>query len=62
MHFRVLGRSIVVLGSPSAISEVLEKRSLTTSGRLQSPLIELQVIAALRLSMANVNDLAQVRI
>ncbi|KAH9929089.1 cytochrome P450 [Epithele typhae] len=41
VHFRVFGQSIVVLGSADVIFEYLEKRSSNTSGRKQSPLIEL---------------------
>ena len=41
IHFRVLGQSIVVLGSTDAISEFLEKRSATTSDRQQCVNVEL---------------------
>ena len=41
VHFRVLGQSIIVLNSADAIYELLEKRSATSSDRLQTPMIEL---------------------
>ena len=43
LHFRVLGRSIVVLGSAEAIYEYLDKQSANTSDRVQTPMIELYV-------------------
>ncbi len=44
MYFQVLGQSIVVLGSSEAIFEFLDKRSANTSGRVQTPMIELWVL------------------
>ena len=44
MHFRVLGQSMVVLGSADAIFEYLDKRSANTSDRIQTPMIELYVL------------------
>lgn len=41
LHFRVLGQSVVVLGSPEAIFECLDKRSANTSDRVQTPMTEL---------------------
>ena len=41
LHFRILGQSILVLGSPNAITELLEKKSSNTSDRKQTPMIEL---------------------
>ena len=41
LHFRVLGTSIVVLGSADVIFEYLDGRSANTSDRKQTPLIEL---------------------
>ena len=41
MHVRVLGQSIVALGSPEVISEFLERRSSVMSDRVQSPLYKL---------------------
>ncbi|TBU24745.1 cytochrome P450 [Dichomitus squalens] len=41
LHFRILTQSVVVLGSPEAIYELLDKRAAITSDRVQSPMIEL---------------------
>ena len=41
MHFRVLGQSIVVLGSPDVIFDFLEKRSANTSDRQTSIVMEM---------------------
>ncbi|KAI0712465.1 CyP450 monooxygenase [Earliella scabrosa] len=41
VHFKVLGQNMVVLGSHRAISEVLEKRSASTSSRPESVTFEL---------------------
>ncbi|KAI0697651.1 cytochrome P450 [Cerioporus squamosus] len=41
LHFRILGDSLVVLGSASVIMEYLDKRSANTSDRKESVLIEL---------------------
>ncbi|KAI1792480.1 O-methylsterigmatocystin oxidoreductase [Ganoderma leucocontextum] len=41
IHFRMLGQSIIVLGSLEIINEYLEKRASNTSDRPQSPIIEL---------------------
>ncbi|KAI0754718.1 CyP450 monooxygenase [Daedaleopsis nitida] len=41
VYVPVLGQSIVILGSPRAIFDLLDKRSSKTSDRLQSPLIPL---------------------
>ncbi|KAM5536626.1 hypothetical protein V8D89_009721 [Ganoderma adspersum] len=41
LHFKVLGLHMVVLGSPEAMFELLEKRSANTSDRQQVPLINL---------------------
>ena len=41
VHVRVLGQSIVALGSPEVIGEFLERRSSVTSDRVQSPLYKL---------------------
>ena len=41
IHFRILGQSIMVLGSPDVITEFLEKHSANTSNRVQTPLIDL---------------------
>ncbi|KAI0712496.1 CyP450 monooxygenase [Earliella scabrosa] len=41
VYVPVLGRSIVILGSPHAIFELLDKRSAVTSDRPQSPLVSL---------------------
>ncbi|PIL24686.1 cytochrome P450 [Ganoderma sinense ZZ0214-1] len=46
LHLKILGQHIVVLGSPEAISELLEKRSANTSDRPQVPLMELTGIDA----------------
>ena len=43
LHFKVLGQHMVVLGSPDAMFELLEKRSANTSDRQQVPLINLSV-------------------
>ncbi|KAI1791793.1 cytochrome P450 [Ganoderma leucocontextum] len=41
LHFKVLGQHLVVLGSPEAMFELLEKRSANTSDRQQVPLMTL---------------------
>lgn len=41
LYFRVLGQDSVVLGSPSAISDFLEKRTVNTSDRPYSPITQL---------------------
>lgn len=41
MYFQVLGQSIMVIGSPEAMFEYLDKRSANTSDRVQTPMIEL---------------------
>lgn len=41
LHFRVLGQSTVVLGSANVMTEYLNKNSVNTSDRKQTPLIEL---------------------
>ncbi|RPD61613.1 hypothetical protein L227DRAFT_55550 [Lentinus tigrinus ALCF2SS1-6] len=41
MHLRFFGVHIVVLGSPEVIFEYLDKRSVNTSDREHTPLIEL---------------------
>ncbi|KAM5532989.1 hypothetical protein V8D89_013331 [Ganoderma adspersum] len=41
IHFRILGRSTIILGSPELIRESLEKRAANTSDRPQVPVIEL---------------------
>ncbi|KAI0755203.1 CyP450 monooxygenase [Daedaleopsis nitida] len=41
LHLPVLGQNLVVLGSPQAIFELLDKQSADTSDRPQSPLIQL---------------------
>ncbi|RPD61592.1 cytochrome P450 [Lentinus tigrinus ALCF2SS1-6] len=41
LHFRVLGESIVVLNSPRAVKDILEKKAANTSDRTQIPMIEL---------------------
>ncbi|PIL29142.1 cytochrome P450 [Ganoderma sinense ZZ0214-1] len=41
IHFRMLGKSTVVLNSPEIINEYLEKRAANTSNRVQSPVFEL---------------------
>ena len=41
MYLRVLGQSILVLGTIDAIVEFLEKRSATTSDRKQTAMNEL---------------------
>ena len=43
LYFKSLGRSVLVLGSIDVIDEYLNKRSLNTSDRKQTPLIELCV-------------------
>ena len=43
LHFNVLGQHMVVLDSPQAMFELLEKRSANTSDRQRSPLIDLSV-------------------
>lgn len=45
-YLEVLGQSILVLGSPSVIFELLEKRSANSSDRTVSPLIQLCVLSA----------------
>ncbi|TFK90538.1 O-methylsterigmatocystin oxidoreductase [Polyporus arcularius HHB13444] len=40
-YFQVMGRHVMVLGSPTSISEFLEKRTSNTSDRLVTPLIRL---------------------
>ncbi len=47
LHFKVLGQHMVVLGSPEAMFELLEKRSANTSDRQQVPLINLSVLDVL---------------
>ncbi|KAI1791791.1 cytochrome P450 [Ganoderma leucocontextum] len=46
VHLKVLGQHLVVLGSPEAIFELLEKRSANTSDRQQVPLMTLTGIDA----------------
>ena len=41
IHFRILGRSTVILGKSEIIREFLEKRAANTSDRPQVPTIEL---------------------
>ncbi|PIL29136.1 cytochrome P450 [Ganoderma sinense ZZ0214-1] len=41
IHFRTLGQSMIVLGSPEIINEYLEKRASNTSDRPQTPIINL---------------------
>ncbi|KAI1792474.1 cytochrome P450 [Ganoderma leucocontextum] len=41
IHFRILGTSTVVLGSPAIINEYLEKRAVNTSDRVQSPVFDM---------------------
>ncbi|KAH9929053.1 cytochrome P450 [Epithele typhae] len=41
VHLNILGQSIVVLGDPRTISELLEKRSAHSSDRKQTPLVDL---------------------
>ena len=41
VELKALGQRIIVLGSPRAIFEILEKRSAQTSDRLQSIIISL---------------------
>nr|VWO95057.1 N/A [Ganoderma boninense] len=41
LHFEVLGQHMVVLGSPTAMFDLLEKRSANTSDRQQVPLMNL---------------------
>ncbi|KAI0767308.1 CyP450 monooxygenase [Fomes fomentarius] len=41
VYFNIIGRHIIVLGSPNVIFEFLEKRSANTSSRRQTPLIEI---------------------
>ncbi|RDX45817.1 cytochrome P450 [Lentinus brumalis] len=41
LHFRILGHSIVILGSAELMTQYLDKRSANTSDRKQTPLIEL---------------------
>ncbi|KAI1782833.1 cytochrome P450 [Ganoderma leucocontextum] len=41
IHFRILGRSTVILGSPEVVRECLEKRAANTSDRPQVPVIKL---------------------
>ena len=43
LHLKILGQHMVVLGSPEAILELLEKRSANTSDRQQVPLMALLV-------------------
>ncbi|RPD62574.1 O-methylsterigmatocystin oxidoreductase [Lentinus tigrinus ALCF2SS1-6] len=41
VYLQVMGRHVVVLGSPNSISEFLEKRTANTSDRLVTPLVRL---------------------
>ncbi|KAH9912855.1 O-methylsterigmatocystin oxidoreductase [Epithele typhae] len=41
MHFSVMGQRTIVLNSPEAISEFLEKRAANTSDRLVTPMVRL---------------------
>ncbi|PIL29172.1 cytochrome P450 [Ganoderma sinense ZZ0214-1] len=41
IHFRIFGKSTVVLGSPGIIHEYLEKRATNTSDRVQTPVFEM---------------------
>ena len=41
LYFRVFNQDSVVLGSPEAISEFLEKRTVNTSDRPYSPITQL---------------------
>ena len=41
IHFQILGKSTVVLGSPQIIQEYLEKRAGNTSDRVQTPVFDL---------------------
>ncbi|PIL29134.1 hypothetical protein GSI_09183 [Ganoderma sinense ZZ0214-1] len=45
VYLQVFGQSIVVLGSPDAIFEYLDKQSANTSDRVQTPMIELNIKA-----------------
>ncbi len=44
-YFQVMGRHVMVLGSPTSISEFLEKRTSNTSDRLVTPLVRLYVFS-----------------
>ncbi|KAI1794937.1 hypothetical protein LXA43DRAFT_94640 [Ganoderma leucocontextum] len=41
VYLTALGQPIVILGSPRAIFELLDKRSALTSDRIQSPMVPL---------------------
>ena len=41
MHFRILGRHIIVLNTAEAISDLLDKRNAATADRVMHPMLTL---------------------